>query len=192
MKEKWVQICQIQGYEEIREWYWISNSDKDIVVNKNTGKILRFHFGKNGYKIIGLITKNKKQKICRIHVIKVKAFIYTPNPLAYNVVRHLNDVKPDNRLGNLTWGTQSDNVRDSIRNGRYNYKAVAEGSVKAVKKISKLVRCIETRGIYSSAYKAKRKLGITPSHISECCNGTRNTAGGYHWEFVNKEENENE
>ena len=188
MKEKWVQINKIQGYENIREWYWISNSDKDIVVNKNTGKILRFHFDKDGYKIIGLITKNKKQKICRIHVIKAKAFIYTPNPLAYNVVRHLNDVKTDNCLGNLTWGTRSDNVRDSIRNGRYNYKAVAEGSVKAVKKISKPVRCIETKEIYSSAYEAKRKLGITPSSISECCNGTRKTAGGYHWEFVNREE----
>ena len=192
MKEKWIQINKIQGYENIREWYWISNSDKDIIVNKNTGKILRLHFDKDGYKIIGLITKNKKQKICRIHVIKCKAFIYTPNLINFNIVRHLNDVKTDNRLGNLTWGTRSDNAQDSIRNGHYNYEAAAEGSVKAVKKISKPVKCIETREIYSSAYEAKRKLGITPSKISECCHGKRKTAGGFHFEFVNKEENENE
>ena len=191
-KEKWVQINKIQGFEEIKGCYWISNSDEDKIINRNTGKILRFHLDKDGYKVIGLITKNKKQKPYRIHAIKISAFIYTPNLLTYNIIRHLNDIKTDNRLENLAWGTQSDNVRDSIRNGSYNHKAVAEGSIKAIKKISKPVRCIETGEIYSSAYEAKRKLGITPSHISECCNGTRKTSKGFHWEFVNKEENENE
>ena len=33
MKEKWVQICQIQGFEEIKDCYWLSNSDTDTIVN---------------------------------------------------------------------------------------------------------------------------------------------------------------
>ena len=31
--------------------------------------------------------------------------------------RHLNDVKKDNRLENLRWGTHGDNVQDAYNNG---------------------------------------------------------------------------
>ena len=41
---------------------------------------------------------------------------------------------------------------------------------------------------YESMGSAERLLGISHAHISDCCNGKRKTAGGYHWEFVNKEE----
>lgn len=43
------------------------------------------------------------------------------------------------------------------------------------------VRCIETGIIYNSANYAERLLGI--SHISDCCRGKRETAGGFTWEF---------
>lgn len=36
-----------------------------------------------------------------------------------HVARHLNDVKTDNRLANLAWGTRSQNYDDAIRNGRF-------------------------------------------------------------------------
>lgn len=41
---------------------------------------------------------------------------YIPNPNNYPIVRHLNDNPLDNRLANLAWGTQKDNVKDSIKN----------------------------------------------------------------------------
>ena len=201
MKEKWVQICQIQGFEEVREWYWISNSNEDKIINRNTGKILKFHPDKDGYKVIGLITKNKKQKPYRIHAIKISAFIYAPNPLTYNIIRHLNDIKTDNRLENLAWGTLSDNVQDCIRNGHYNYttsiknftKGRTKGSVIGAKKTSKPVRCLETGIIYPNAYEASRQSGVSRCSISCCCHGQReHTAKGLHWEFVNKEVSSNE
>src|SRR5262245_13917320 len=34
-------------------------------------------------------------------------------------VRHKNDVPGDDRSDNLEWGTQGDNVRDAIRNGKF-------------------------------------------------------------------------
>lgn len=34
--------------------------------------------------------------------------------------------------------------------------------------------------------KAKEKLGINPSHISQCCAGNRKSAGGYIWKFAEK------
>ena len=50
-----------------------------------------------------------------VHRLMAKAFI--PNPDNYPIVRHLNDVKYDNSLENLAWGTKKDNALDAIRNG---------------------------------------------------------------------------
>ena len=197
-REKFVQINKIQGYEDVKDYYYLSNSDEDKIINRNTGKRLKGGFDKDSYKRINLRTKDNKYKACGIHTLKVKAFLYTSNPLAYNIIRHLNDVKTDNRLENLAWGTQSDNVRDSVRNGNFNYEASAKnlakcransshvkGGTTSAKKTSKPVRCIETGIIYISACEAERRMGIPNNNINCCCNGKRKTAGGFHFEYVN-------
>ena len=51
------------------------------------------------------------------------------------------------------------------------------------------VRCIETGIIYESASEAARKVPKTnQSKICMVCRGQRNTCGGLHWEYVNKNE----
>ena len=183
-KEKWVQINKIQGFEEIKDCYWISNSDEDKIVNKVIQKQLKIRFDKYGYKRVNLITIDGEHRAYHLHTLKCKAFLFSPNPISYNVIRHLNDVKTDNTLSNLAWGTQSDNVKDCMRNGNFNYSAVAKNG----KRTSKPIKCRETGKIYSSACEASRQLGIDRANISHCCNGSIKTAGGLHFEFVNKEE----
>ena len=191
MKEKFVRINQIQGYENVRDCYWISNSDEDKIMNRDTGKMMKIWINTHGYPVVSLRTKSNKIRKCRIHVMKAKAFIYSPNPLSYNVVRHLNDVKTDNRLTNLAWGTVSNNIRDSIRNGRFSYKntikASAKGRAVIAKKYSIPVKCIETGMIYPSACEAERQTGINNGNINSCCRGKRKTAKGLHWEYINKD-----
>lgn len=46
------------------------------------------------------------------------------------------------------------------------------------------VRCVETGIVYSSQREASEQTGINQANISSACNGIRNVAGGYHWEFV--------
>ena len=192
-KEKLVQINKIQSYEDIRDCYWISNSDEDIIVNRSTNKRVKGWIDDHGYKRVRFQTINGKMKYCRIHVLKAKAFIFGPYPLGANVVRHLNDVKNDNRLENLTFGTQSDNIQDCMRNGNFSYLDAAKngkinGKINGAKngrKRSKPVRCIETGIIYPSCIEAERQTGIHNANISHCCNGKLKRAGGYHWEFVN-------
>lgn len=57
-----------------------------------------------------------------------------------------------------------------------------------IEAISKKCKCIETGVIYSSMAEAGRETGITPRTISYVCNkqGYYKTAGGYHWEYVEK------
>jgi hypothetical protein len=41
-----------------------------------------------------------------------------PKPFPGALVRHLNDIPGDNRIDNLAWGNQTDNMQDAIANGR--------------------------------------------------------------------------
>lgn len=45
------------------------------------------------------------------------------------------------------------------------------------------VVCLETKQIFNSINEASGGL-IDTSSISKCCRGLRETAGGYHWEYV--------
>ena len=218
-----MRINTIEGYENVRDCYWISNSDTDKVINRNTGKQLKIRFDYKGYKRVELITKQNKVRCCKIHVLKAKAFIFGPNPLDADQIRHLNDVKTDNRLINLVWGTASENMKDRVRNGKFNYEAAIKGGkiagkingkingkitgkingkingkiagkingaktgAKNGKRSSKPVRCIETGIIYPSCIEVERCTGIHSANISRCCNGRYKTAGGFHWQFVDKE-----
>lgn len=53
----------------------------------------------------------------RIANLVLESFV-GPRPKG-QLVRHLNDVKTDNRLVNLAWGTYEENYADAIRNGRH-------------------------------------------------------------------------
>ena len=192
MKEKWIRINTIEGLENVKDYYWISNADENKIINRNTGKQLKIWINKGGYPMITLGTKDGKQKKYRIHILKAKAFLFGPIPLGANVVRHLNDIKTDNRLINLAWGTTSDNVRDCIVNDNYSYEGASKGGTIRAKQTSKPVKCLETGIIYPSTREAERCTGIFNASISHCCNGERQTASGLHWEFVNKEVNSND
>lgn len=54
------------------------------------------------------------------HVWILEAFV-GPRPEGA-VARHLNDNPGDNRLENLQWGSQSDNMQDAVINGRRKLK----------------------------------------------------------------------
>jgi len=66
----------------------------------------------NGYHIVSL-HKNKSQKKHRVHRLVLKAFL--ENPENKPSVNHINGIKTDNRLGNLEWCTQQENVLHGYR-----------------------------------------------------------------------------
>jgi hypothetical protein len=50
-----------------------------------------------------------------VHHLVAEAF-HGPRPNYLAVARHLNDVKTDNRLENVAWGTRKENAADMRRN----------------------------------------------------------------------------
>lgn len=57
-------------------------------------------------------------------------------------------------------------------------------------KYKKPVKCIETNQTYNSIKEAGRILNIDSRSIKKVCKCERITAGGYHWQFIRKEDND--
>lgn len=106
-----------------------------------------------------------------VHRLVAEAFI--PNPDNLPQVNHIDGNKNNSCLTNLEWVSNGENQTHS----RY-----VLGNVTGFKDTP--VKCIETGKIYRSTRDAWRDTRIGCSHISECANGKRKTAGGYSWRYV--------
>ena len=71
--------------------------------------------GKGYYRI--KLTVNNKSKRVMLHRIIAEAFIN--NPKNKKVINHINCDKKDNRIENLEWCSQSENVLHSVKLGRW-------------------------------------------------------------------------
>lgn len=119
-KEEW---RIIPGYED----YQASSAGR---IRNNNGKILRPHLNKarpgNRYYVVNLMAPKKsglgwKQriKLLKVHRLVLLAFSGAPKP--GQIGCHKNDVKTENHIDNLYWGTYESNALDSIRMGTFNF-----------------------------------------------------------------------
>lgn len=73
---------------------------------------------------------------------------------------------------------------DSLRGRKFtdeHKRKIGDGNSKSINMLSRDGQYIKT---FRGARDAEIELGISHSHISQCCHGHRKTAGGYVWEFV--------
>ena len=99
---------QIKGHPSYR----VSNDGK--VVNTRTGKALTPYVGsKTGHLRVELPGRDRRY----VHTLVAEAYLGAkPSGLE---VRHLNGNPQDNRVENLSYGTRSENVLDSVAHGTY-------------------------------------------------------------------------
>ena len=116
------------------------------------------------HKTNGIIKRKK------IFVHRLLAELFLPNPKQLSQVNHIDGNKKNYQLSNLEWVTPSENQIHSryILQNKTGFTDTP-------------VMCVETNKIYKSTRDAWRDTGVGYSHISECVNGKRQTAGGYHW-----------
>ena len=118
----------IPGYER---FYEVSNQGRVRSLNRETkdamgrtrqwkGRILNPIKNNNGYLKVGLYKDGATQQK-NIHRLVLETF--DGEPREGQVACHNNGEPTDNRLANLRWGTQKENVADAIKHGRHNGRA---------------------------------------------------------------------
>lgn len=85
--------------------------------SSKSGKWLIQYMDRKGYLYVDLY-KNKTKTRRYIHRLVLETFV-GPRPEGLEC-RHLDGNPLNNNLGNLCWGTHSENIMDSVRHGTYN------------------------------------------------------------------------
>ena len=175
----------------LRREYRVSNKGRVKTINYKSNKreiILRPRIDSKGYDYI-TITIGDKRKNFRVHRLVAELFI--PNPFNKPFVDHINNIKTDNRVQNLRWATQKENMNNEITiehmKGRNKGKKLSEEHKRKIREGSttnKRVLCVETGIEYISASEAGRQLHIDGSSIIKSCRGKYEKAGGYHWKYL--------
>lgn len=120
MDEIWKPVVGHEGLYEVSSLGRVRSLDREVVfrdgrTRKFAGVNLKSSIDSVGYPRVRLV-KNLKGVTRRVHELVVPAF-QGPKPTPKHCVRHLNDVKTDNRLENLAWGTPKQNQQDKYLNG---------------------------------------------------------------------------
>lgn len=102
---------EVSNYGGIRSW---KPSRRGIARAENPRALSKQCDGL-GYEYAA-IKRHGKRVLARVHRLVAEAFCPGMTPEA-NIVRHLNDVRRDNRAENLAWGTRADNAQDRINLG---------------------------------------------------------------------------
>lgn len=125
--ELWLPIHDFNGYEVSNMGRVKSNNRSYIRSSDNaeiflSAKLLRFTKHVKGYLYISLnkyINSSKIRKTFKVHRLVATAFI--PNPFNKEQVNHINGIKTDNRLENLEWATNDENMQHAIKKGLVRY-----------------------------------------------------------------------
>lgn len=165
MIERWAKIEEYDGD------YSVSNYGR--IRNNETGKLLKPCIVSNGYLAVTL-KKQRKRKSVRIHRLVAKAFL--ANPEGFPQVNHKDENKRNNCIENLEWCDCGYNINHGT--------AIERRSKKRSKPVAQITSSGKVIKTYDSIRGAERKTGIQNSHISECCRGIIQLAGGYEWRYV--------
>ena len=176
MLEKWRPVV---GYEGL---YEVSNLGrvKSLPRKGTKGGILIPSYSNSKHYAHVPLTKNMKHKTASLHRIVAMAWI--PNPENKPQVNHKNGIKSDNRVENLEWMTNLENMRHAIANGLNS--AAPIGAIESRKRgvLQKLDG--EIVAMYRSIIDAERITGTQSRNITKVCQGKRKNAGGFQWEFA--------
>lgn len=182
--EVWKDIPGYEGLYQVSSLGRVKSLYKEMVMN--TGGIRKYpeiilagSKGHNRYHHVLLY--NGISRVTKLtHRLVADAFI--PNVKDAKQVNHINAIKTDNRVENLEWVSPAENIQHTFKLGRQIHnKGVFDDDNPNNKIVIQLSKDGFFLNSFSSRSEAARAVGITPSWISACVNGKKNSAGGFIW-----------
>lgn len=169
--EEWRAVVGLEGRYEVSDAGRVRSLDRAKAWPPSR-RHPRGHIGVVPGKTLGLFTCSRGYvafkvdgRNWKVHHVVAAAFI-GPRP-ADRLVRHLNDIKRDNRASNLAYGTMADNGRDGARNDAYAHGA-AHYATKLTAEDAAAIKGL--RGVVSQS-RVARRVGIRQSCVSEIMTG---------------------
>lgn len=108
--ESWLPIPGYEGRYEVSDLGNVRSFCRDP-----RGRLMKKSLAGEGYPSVELFAADGTHKTMHVSWLVMRAFV-GPLPLG-KVTRHLDDVKTNNTLANLAYGTYADNAADKLRNG---------------------------------------------------------------------------
>lgn len=101
------------------EGYFVTDDGRVFATTATRGRSigeLKTHADKDGYLQVRL-TSRFGRKTFKVHAL-VAEYHLGPRPSPFHEVRHLDGSRDNNHVGNLAWGTKSENCVDRSKHGR--------------------------------------------------------------------------
>jgi len=131
----------------------------------------------------GYRTKAVGKKSYKIHRLIAETFLDLPNGKRSSIasskayqVDHIDMDRSNNKLSNLRWATQSENIRSSYAKNK-DRKSCSEV-------LSKPIKCLNTGMVFQSVTLAAKSLGVDRANIFKVLRGKLSHAGGFKFEYV--------
>ena len=186
MKENeiWKDVSEYEGFYQVsNKGNVYSVERKDSQGQRRGGRILKPKYSRGGYLMVHLY-KNGKMKAKSVHRLVAETFL--PNPNGLPQVNHRDEVKDNNKVGNLEWCDSKYNI---------NYGTLLERSAQAQ---SKKVRAVNVKTGEVLTFNSTREAGrkdYDQSSVAKACKGVYNANGGnlyrnHRWSYEEVEGNE--